>query len=443
MVQYTPATDDAQDFDKLDVITNDPDECAPEIDFQANPCEIQLTGTGAPPIADLEVVCQDNDTCPEGRLKCEISFNADSVNLRFCETAVGATRGRSVLFQNKGNIPLRMVGFNLLPNPAGEEAFVLQNPTEDPLIIEPVESEMLTLLYSPEAAGDHGARLLLATNDSGFPAPDHTYSVFGSGRSTEPEIDVNPTNISFDGVVQGGSATENITVSNVGTGTLEITGLEISGGSLDGEFSLDSTDPFTLAANESKVILVTYQPADAGLDSGSVTIISNDADESQVIVTLGADVRPDLEVTPPGNIEFDATSGGTERQTVTLQNIGVADLNITAIVFKHGTAHFSLHDLPADFPVNPIVLAPQASVQFAVEVTDTPAILEADQIDISHDSPSDPNPYPITLINNTEVNRPPIAMVDPTVHDQTGYAQVVLDGSGRFDFDDGDRVAVW
>jgi hypothetical protein len=60
VVQYDPQSETADDFDTLEIMTNDPDECP----SQKNQCEVQLNGTGAPPNAELEVVCQSEEMCP-------------------------------------------------------------------------------------------------------------------------------------------------------------------------------------------------------------------------------------------------------------------------------------------------------------------------------------------------------------------------------------------
>jgi hypothetical protein len=446
IVEYEPASDTAVDSEILDLITNDPDQCSPATNFEANPCEIQLTGNGAPPEAKLEVVCQEDELCPDELKPCEIIKDTVtntidvSAKLNFCEVSAGQHGQRSLLFVNKGNIPLQMGGWlDLLPNPVGEEMFSVISSQDGQVDIEPNSDSMFSLKYSPQESGVHGAKIYLQTNVSDL--PNNEFSVFVSGKSFEPDIDVSPTHLSFDGVVIGNPETEEITIKNVGTGTLVVSGLELTGSE---EYSLSTTDGFNLAPDEDKIIEVTYDPIDAGQDNATIHIHSNDPDQAIVAVTLGADVsRPDLEVTPGSMIEFSAASGADDSQLVSMQNIGQANLMITAIELTINPGDppvFELQDLPADFPANAIILAPQEAQEFSVVIHDNPALLEQGQLEITHDSPNDTNPYVLSLFNDTEVNHPPIAMINPPSVTQTGFASVVLDGSGSLDIDDGDSV---
>jgi hypothetical protein len=178
-----------------------------------------------------------------------------------------------------------------------------------------------------------------------------------------------------------------------------------------------------------------------------VTFSSNDPDEGIVVVTLGAEVRPDLEVVPDALVEFvDVLPGETAPpQDVILRNIGYADLTIDNIEFNPNNNPgdppvFGLTGLPA-FPA---VLHPAIdTITFQVTFTDNTLIEnELGQIEITHDSPNDSNPYILFASSTgTPANLPPVAIIDPPSKTQHGLDPVTLDGTQSFDPDPGDSVA--
>jgi len=451
LIQYDPSSDDAADFDTLDVTTNDHDACPGPY----NPCEVQLSGTGAPPDAELEVECPPDsvEECPGGggALTCRVilenvtNTHPQRLAFNFCEVPAGENRELRATLRNVGNIPLDLAGFAFDPTFGTPDDFRLLEPGEQTLTIQPGMQATVALVYAPAAEGADAAGFDLDTNDTDV--PDGTFSVRMLAMSAEADIDVNPEHIPFTGVTQGSSATADISVHNTGTGALTITGIEVSGGSVAGEFSVTPDQGFELPVAGMQTLQVTYAPQDVGADDGSIIIYSNDPDEPQVVVTLGGNVRPDLEVTPSAAVEFvNVPQGGDAEQPVTLRNVGYADLTISAMAFTLNPgdpAVFGLLGLPVDFPGTPIVLAPTESISFTMTFHDNTLIAdEMGQLEIGHDSPNDSNPYILMALNSgTPANLPPVAVVTPQTLTINGLGQEVsLDGSGSFDPDPGDSV---
>jgi len=451
VVEYDPAAIDSEDSDILDVLTNDPDEC-----FSAqNPCEIQLNGNGAPPNAELEVICQEDETCPPPNDSpvCQIMLDPGTnshpmrASFNFCEVSKGNSRELNALLKNIGNIPLTMNGFELFGIVGQVDHFAILAPDQVDIVIQPQAEQMLSLVYAPKATSNDNAGLDTDVNDDDIPSNEFTVRLLA--YSTEPDINVHPTHIPFEGVTQGSSDTKQITINNIGSGTLIVEAPEVTGGSIASEFSISPTEGFTVASMGQQIVDVTYSPQDAGRDEGSVIIRSNDPDEESVVVTLGADVRPDLEATPQDVVEFiDVEPGGSDSQDVLIRNIGYADLTITDIDFNENLNPgdppvFGVDGLPADFPANPLILAPTESYTFLVNFTDNTLIEnEIGQLEIDHDSPNDSNPYIILAQSKgTPANLPPVAIIDPPSQTVHGLDPIALNGANSFDPDAGDSIS--
>jgi len=445
VVQYDPESETADDFDTLDIITNDPDDCP----SQKNQCEVQLNGTGAPPDAELEVVCQSEETCPppDGSAVCRVILDGMNehpirVAFNFCQVAEGARAELQALLKNIGNIPMSMDGFEFDPGVGDPADFRLLEPQDADIEIQPGRDQMLTVIYLPSGEGVDNTGMDITTNDDDLPSG--IFSIRLLAFSAEPDIQVTPENIPFTGVTQGSSDTKPLTVHNTGTGTLVVDTIQVSGGTVAGEFTADKTE-LTVQAGGQDTVNVTYPPQDGGTDDGSVTFASNDPDEGIVTVTLGAEVRPDLDVVPEALVEFiDVLPGETAPpQDVTVRNIGYATLTIDKIEFNPNNNPgnppvFGLENLPA----MPLELLPGDDATFQVTFTDNTMIEdELGQLEIYHDSPNDSQPYILFASSTgTPANLPPVAVIEPAALTVHGKDPITLDGSNSFDPDPGDSV---
>jgi len=132
----------------------------------------------------------------------------------------------------------------------------------------------------------------------------------------EPNISVSPTSKDFGEVTVGSSSSpQTFTVSNVGTATLTITDITISGPGSE-EFSM-SPYPDTIPAGDSAGVNVTFSPTSTGGKSATLAVTSNDPDEATVEVSLsgtgvtaGGGGAPSY--TPPPAPTIDTDLFGTE-----------------------------------------------------------------------------------------------------------------------------------
>ena len=94
-----------------------------------------------------------------------------------------------------------------------------------------------------------------------------------------PDINVTPLVLTFGAVAAGGSSTLNATIQNLGTADLNVTAINLCTGTST-EFNWAPLAPFTLLPAASQTLAVTYAPVDEGVDTGCLTISSNDPDEA-------------------------------------------------------------------------------------------------------------------------------------------------------------------
>ena len=201
----------------------------------------------------------------------------------------------------------------------------------------------------------------------------------------EPEITVSPTSIDFNDVTEGTSSDLTVNIANDGTADLNVSSLTTT----NALFTVESPGtPLVIAAGNNADVTVRFSPIAAGAQSGTLNVVSDDADEGTVPVSLdGNGVTPppndpDINVTPT-SIDFgNVTTGSSDDQTFTIENNGTQDLNVTAVSSTNGT--FTVSGIAP-----PVTITPGNS--HVVTVTFSPAAdgVQSGSIDITSDDPDE------------------------------------------------------
>jgi subtilisin family serine protease len=168
--------------------------------------------------------------------------------------------------------------------------------------------------------GDYYADLVITGDDPLIPecrVPTHLH-VTGA-----PDIAVWPPIIDYGQVFIGATKLDSVVISNSGTDVLHVSEVTVGNAS----FSTDLT-PFELAPEESRSLVIAFAPPDPQLIQGTLTITSDDPDESPAYVELrGIGVPPPLVVCPPSDtLSKDLFTGGTAEEVIQLCNEGESDL---------------------------------------------------------------------------------------------------------------------
>jgi len=151
-----------------------------------------------------------------------------------------------------------------------------------PMTINPSNQDIIPIVYEPTVLGALNATATINSNDPIDPETDLT--IDGHGVAPGPEINRPETAHDYGAVRVYGSTQWLMEVQNLGDTTLTISGIT----SDDSHFSVDPrlSFPMDIAVLESVDLGIWFRPLTATTYSATLTITSNDADESPLYVTL-------------------------------------------------------------------------------------------------------------------------------------------------------------
>ncbi|HEX4001021.1 MAG TPA: choice-of-anchor D domain-containing protein [Candidatus Acidoferrales bacterium] len=135
------------------------------------------------------------------------------------------------------------------------------------------------------------------------------------------------TTLTFGSVAMGSNATQTVSVTNTGTGAVNITQATISGSG----FTLASgTGAATLAAGQSATMQIQFTPPSAAAVTGSLVVASDASNPTLTVALSGSGAQPGVTVTPTsvsfGNVALSTTA----TQAITLKNTGTANLTVSS-----------------------------------------------------------------------------------------------------------------
>ncbi|MFN3199867.1 MAG: choice-of-anchor D domain-containing protein [Bradymonadia bacterium] len=207
-----------------------------------------------------------------------------------------------------------------------------------------------------------------------------------------PEFSASPDSFSFPRLAAGETRVLEITVTNPGSAPLQMADITLVDDSSAGEFRLEvdrgnGAEPppggvIELAPGqaESMNLIVTYSAEDEVVDSGSITLRTNDPERGNVVLPIiagesGAEIRLTPRTVDFGQVEANQTG----EQELTISNAGTGVLTVTRLSIN-GSADFGARlgdrDIIGDLSDDPLVLEPLASE--TITVTYSPPTLGPD-----------------------------------------------------------------
>ena len=211
------------------------------------------------------------------------------------------------------------------------------------------ESMSLQLQFAPASLGATTGVVTLTSD-----GPDPTLKISLRGTGARPGLNVSPGSLVFPDVPVGQSRTENITLTNSGTGGVAINPATINGAG----FTLSGLSaPANLAPGKTILVAVKFAPTAPGPLTGAVSIGSSTDNVPAAISLSGVGLQAFVSASA-SNVSFGkVVVGNTNSQPITLTNSGNATLTFSQLAAS-GTG-VSLTGLSTSTTV-----APNSSVTF-------------------------------------------------------------------------------
>jgi len=322
------------------------------------------------------------------------------MTLDFGSVRLGVTVTQEVTISNAGELDLRVTATNLIGADASSNAddFSLIQAEDPPYTIEPNNSRLITVSYTPTDATPDLGYLQILSNDENTP---EVKVELRSERKGRPEVRVDPAVLHFGDVPVGtASAPLAFTIANQGTGDAVLTVEEVFFRiALNPDFDLEVVDagaaavalPAYLNIGEALTVKVTYHPQEAGDDSDEILVITDDTLTPSFEVSLtGRGVVGDVSVDPSpadvGRVRVNTLG----ELVLTVSNSGGAPLELTGIALAGTSLEWSLDSIDVDLPnldTAPHLLDPAASAELTLGFRPTDASVETGELVIDHTGP--------------------------------------------------------
>ena len=181
-----------------------------------------------------------------------------------------------------------------------------------------------------------------------------------------PNIEVQPTEVTFGQVNANSESSQVINILNTGEGDLHILHIGLDDDSAP--YDLGAVGSVLIPPSQATSFMVTFQPDTAVNSTAKILIESDDPDEPTAEVLLSGDgIAPIIDVDPV-DYDFGKLYIGCEGlQAVTISNQGNAELEISSFTYNTGSTDLFFD---ADTAVNgalPWYLAPGAQVEVWID----------------------------------------------------------------------------
>jgi uncharacterized protein (TIGR03437 family) len=240
----------------------------------------------------------------------------------------------------------------------------------------------INVTFSPKTLKTYSGNLNI---NYGSPSTTQAISLTGTTAGSG-QVQFSVTSLSFGlQVYLKPSANQNVTMTNNGTGLMNINSIAVTGANAN-DFTQTNTCGPTLDVNQSCTISVSFSPIALGQRAASVTV-TDDAAGSPQSFTLAGNGITAISYTPKTLTAFSTTgiSSTSTGKTITITNLSTAQLGITGILFSGAN--------PADFTETDScgqALAGGASCTVTVQFAPQAAGSRAASLSINNADPSSP-----------------------------------------------------
>ncbi len=213
-----------------------------------------------------------------GLIKIQPVITVAETAVDFGTVEVAQTIQQTITVKNTGTGPLAVAGIE------SDVSGLTFEPSM--FILAPDSSTAVTIAFSNSTVGEFSGSISILSND-----PDrakHTVSVSVVVQVPRvPVLVVGEPAIDFGSIDAQKTAQQTFTITNTGTASLEVTGIESDVSGLTFEPSV-----FTLEPDGSATITITFPKPREGEFSGSISILSNDPDRAKHTLSISGIVQP-------------------------------------------------------------------------------------------------------------------------------------------------------
>lgn len=246
-------------------------------------------------------------------------------------------------------------------------------PNATSFTVAPGGSQAVNVTFTPTALGNRSGTLSIVHNDLLAGSPT---TVSMSGTGINPVVAVSPATLAFGTVQAGSSSILSLTVSNLGTSDLVVSGVTSS----NPRFSPDLTS-FTVVPGASRMVSVTFTPIAGGVQAGTLTLAHNAAGGTTAVGMTGTGASPAISLSPSSLAFGNVAVGGSGSLALTVSNPGTATLSVTNITASDGQY------VPA---LTTFSVAPGGSQAVSVAFTPTATGSQPASLSITHNAAGSP-----------------------------------------------------
>lgn len=216
---------------------------------------------------DKPITGADDGTAPDIQL--------DPTSIAFGQVAVGSGLAtiETVTVSNLGDDALEIRDM-WLENPDYGAVYTVS--AIGSVLVPPGGSTAFTVTYEPLTAIEYSTRVLIDSNDPD--EPQVGVELLAEGLA--PMIELSPTSYDFGTMYIGCEAVHPVTITNRGNTDLIVSDLNYYSASVELDFdpnlAVNGELPWTIEANDSREVYVTYGPLDDYADTGYLSVLSND-----------------------------------------------------------------------------------------------------------------------------------------------------------------------
>ncbi|MCA9553849.1 MAG: choice-of-anchor D domain-containing protein [Myxococcales bacterium] len=248
--------------------------------------------------------------------------------------------------RNIGNVPLTV--FNVALEQGTTQEYSIAPQAAIPAVIDPQQEISVAVTYVGTSPGEDQGRVEVITNawdDPNTMVNETTGYVSLRAVARGPEIDAFPPVVNFGTVAIESNAARTLAILNSGNAPLTISDIQFAPST--GELTISGIPAFPLVVQPgtSVDLSLSYHPTDAGQDTATVSVMSDDRDEPTLTVPVngvgGVPTTCSVNVAP-AQLTFGLVERGRVAQLpVEIRNAGAQPCTVSNIALN-GAAEFSI-----------------------------------------------------------------------------------------------------